>query len=542
MNPEPGLQIRDLAGVLRRRQGTLAVVAGAVFLVSIVTAALLPNRYEAWTTLLVEPQTISKGLIESTLEESELESRLHLMTMQILSRGRLSRVITDLGLYPEESKQVTREEVISLMRSDIRVEPVLPELEVTDRRREPDFEINTFRLYFRSESANTAAEVANRLANDFIDEHLKERVQISGDTSEFIEAELERLSTRIAEVESRIAEVKDASPGRLPDDVDSNHRLLERSVDLIRNVQRDLAIAESDEAFYKQQVLAGGGMLTDYSNQMTPARKLELLELALAEYRGRGFTEKHPDIVATEQEIAEVKAKIESGVVEGEEESLSPTQQNARAEQQRASLRAASARQEIERLNGQIAQIQENLTATPRVAEQLAALEREYQHLFASYQEYSDKRLEAGVAANMERRQKGEQFRILESAFPPPEPFSPNRIAIIAVGLLLGIGLGAGVAVLLEALDSSFHGVHQLQAALRLPVLVSIPGIVLESDRLAMRRRRIRNAVAAAAVTCVVLAGAIAGNWAVNGVPGFVQTLIAGEEPAAPAAPAGEQG
>jgi polysaccharide chain length determinant protein (PEP-CTERM system associated) len=542
MNPEPGLQIRDLAGVLRRRQGTIAVVAGAIFLVSIVTAALLPNRYEAWTTLLVEPQTISKGLIDSTVEESELEGRLHLMTMQILSRGRLSRVITDLELYPEESKEMTREEVISLMRSHIRVEPVLPELEVTDRRRQHDFEINTFRLHFRSESANTAAAVANRLANDFIDEHLKERVQVSGDTSEFIGAELERLSTRIGEVEARIAEVKDASPGRLPDDVDSNHRLLERSVDLIRNVQRDLAIAESDEAFYKQQVLAGGDSLTDHPNQMTPARKLELLELALAEYRGRGFTEKHPDMVATEQEIEEVKAKIESGAAEGEETGLSPAQQNARAEQQRASLRAASARQEIERVTAQIAQIQEHLTATPRVAEQLAALEREYEHLFQNYQDFSNKRLEAGVAANMERRQKGEQFRILESAFAPPEPFSPNRIAIIAVGLLLGIGLGAGVAVLLEALDSSFHGVHQLQAALRLPVLVSIPGIVLESDRLAMRRRRIRNAVAAAAVTCVVLAGAIAGNWAVNGVPGFVQTLIAGEEPAAPAAPAGEQG
>ena len=78
---------------------------------------------------------------------------------------------------------------------------------------------------------------------------------------------------------------------------------------MIRDVQRDLAIAESDAAFYKQQVLAGGSALTDHPNQMTPARKLELLELQLAEYRGRGFTEKHPDIVATRQEIAEVKAK-----------------------------------------------------------------------------------------------------------------------------------------------------------------------------------------------------------------------------------------
>ena len=544
MNPEPGLQIRDLAGVLRRRQGTMAVVAAAVFLASIVAAAVLANWYEAWTTLLVEPQTISKGLIDSTVEESELEGRLHLMTMQILSRGRLSRIITDLGLYAEESKEMTREEVISLMRSHIRIEPVLPEFEETDlvRRRQSDFEINTFRLFFSSNSPETAAAVANRLANDFIDEHLKERVQVSGDTSEFIEAELERLSTRIAEVEARIAEVKDASPGRLPEDMQSNQRLLERSIDLIRNAQRDLAIAESDEAFYKQQVLAGGSTLTDHPYEMTPARKLEFLELALAEYRGRGFTEKHPDIVATEQEIAEVKARIESGAVEGEEEGLSPAQQNARAEQERANLRAASARQEIERLNAQITEVHQSLTATPRVAEQLAALEREYQHLFESYQEYSNKRLEAGVAANMERRQKGEQFRILESAFPPTEPFSPNRIAIIAVGLLLGIGLGAGFAVLLEALDSSFHGVHQLQAALRLPVLVSIPGIILESDRAAMRRRRVRNAVAAAAVTCVVLAGAIAGNWAVNGVPGFVQTLITRGEPEAPAAAAGEQG
>jgi uncharacterized membrane protein len=142
----------------------------------------------------------------------------------------------------------------------------------------------------------------------------------------------------------------------------------------------------------------------------------------------------------------------------------------------------------------------------------------------------------------MERRQKGEQFRILETAYPPTEPFSPNRIVIIAVGLLLGIALGAGIAVLLEAVDSSFHGARQLQTALRFPVLASIPGIVLESDRAAMRRRRIRNAVAGVAVTCLVLVGAVAGNWFVNGIPGFVQEMVEGEEAETPAAPAGERG
>ena len=108
MNPEQGLQVQDLAGALRRRQGVMSVIAGAIFLLSIVVAAVLPNEYEAWTTLLVEPQSISPRLVEAGLEGAELESRLHLMTMQILSRGRLSRVITDLDLYPDESKEMTR--------------------------------------------------------------------------------------------------------------------------------------------------------------------------------------------------------------------------------------------------------------------------------------------------------------------------------------------------------------------------------------------------------------------------------------------------
>jgi polysaccharide chain length determinant protein (PEP-CTERM system associated) len=539
MNPEQGFQIQDLAGLLRRRRGVGAVAAGGVFLASIVMAAVLPNVYQAWTTLLVEPQSISPHLVEAGLEGSELESRLHLMTMQILSRGRLSRIVTELDLYPEESKEMTREEVVSLMRSHIRVEPVVPELGVSAGRSQRDFEINTFRLYFRSDSPATAAAVANHLANDFIDEHLKDRVQISGDTSEFIEAELDRLSSRIAEVESRVAKVKDENPGRLPEDLQANQRLLERALGNLRQAQGDFAIAKSDEAFYKQQVLAGG--ILSAPQQMTPQRRLEALELVLAEYSGRGFTEKHPDVLSTQQEIAEVKAKIEAATQagEGEEEPVPLAAQNASAEQERAALRAAAAAEDIQRINGRITELQQRLAETPRVAERLAGLEREYGHLLASYQEFSSKRLEAGVAANMERRQKGEQFHILEAAFPPPEPFSPNRIMIIAVGLMLGVALGLGLAVLVEAIDSSFHGARQLQTALRLPVLASIPGIVLESDRAAMRRRRIRNAAAAVAITCMVLAGAVAGNWTVNGIPGFVQTIIAGEEAETPT---GERG
>ena len=128
----------------------------------------------------------------------------------------------------------------------------------------------------------------------------------------------------------------------------------------------------------------------------------------------------------------------------------------------------------------------------------------------------------------MELGQKGEQFRILEEAVAPPDPTWPNRWLIIGLGLFLGASAAAGLAVLLEATDTSFHGPHDLQVDLKIPVLASIPSIELESDLIANRRRHIKQGFAAATLVAVVLAISVAGNWYVNGVPGWVSALTQG--------------
>ena len=530
MQLEEGLQLGQLVPIIRRRLNLVAIVAGGVALASILVAALLPNRYDAAALLLIEPQTISRRLVEAGLDESDIDNRLHLMTAEILSRGRLSRVIDDLGLYEEESREMTREEVIERMRGDIQVEPVLPELTNPLGRRGQDFDISTFRIIYRSDAARTAAAVSNRLANDFIEEQIKRRVEVSGDTSDFIASELERLSGAIAEVERRIAAVKAENPGRLPEDMLMNQRVLERAVDNLRAAERELALAESDASFFRQQLAAadGGGTSDEVAS---PSRKLKILELELSEYRSRGFTDKHPDIIAAEQEIQALRQRIEAG--DEDDDFRDPSQQTAEAEVARAELRVQGARAEISRLQEQILDYERRIGETPRVQEQLAALQREYEHLFASYQEFSAKRLEAGVAANMERRQKGEQFRVLEAAVSPPGPSSPNRPLIVVLGLFLGLAIGGGVGILVEAADTSFHSPRELQNRLRLPVLSGVPSIMLASDLAARRRRRLRTVLATGAIVSVVLLGAIAGNWAVNGVPGPIQELFgAGEQTA----------
>ncbi len=543
MTEDQGLKLGDLRQIVRRRLPVMASVAGAIFLASIVVAALLPNVYMASATLLVEPQSISKHLIESGVAESDLNNRLHLMTMQILSRPRLSKVIDDLKLYPELADELTREEIIEEMRKHIRVEPVLPELQTQELRgrNAREIEINTFRLYFSSDSATTAAAVANRLANDFIDEHIKERVQISGDTSEFIEAELQRLQGRIREVEAQTAQIKADNPGRLPLDMESNQRLLENAIDNLRRAQRDMAEAQSDEAFYRQQSLQAQAVATP-NDEANPERRIEMLQLKLGEHRSRGFTDKHPDILALQQEISQLQQRVET---EGgtKESPRSLPQQQAEAEMRRAQLRVQAGQQDIERLTKQVEEIQGRLVATPRVEEQLAALAREYESLAKNVDEYGAKRLEAATAANMERRQKGEQFRVLDSAVPPPDPASPRRLVIILVGLMLGLALGGGVGLLLESSDSSFHGARDLQQKLRIPVLAEIPAILLDADRAAARRHRMRAAIATAALVLFVLVGSGGGYFFVNVLPAWRAAAVPAQpaapgRPATPAAPA----
>jgi len=524
MDSEQGIQLDDLKRILQRRSRLVLAVAAAAFLLAIFVASVLPNEYESQATLLIEPQTISEKLVESNLSETDLNNRLHLISMQILSRGRLSKVIDEFHVYPDLEDDMTREEIIEYMRGQIRVTPVLSELEASVGIRSTKVEINTFQLAYRNRNRDVAAAVANRLANDFVEEHIKERAEMSGDTSEFIEAELQRLSVRIGDVEQKIATIKTANVGRLPEDLPTNQNAYERLIETIRDTQRELAIAQSDEAFYQQQVLAGGADSLRYQSEDTPERRIEAMKLFLNEAQARGLTEKHPDVIKFRQEIEQLeRVKEEAKQVDGPR---SLAQENAHAEQQRAGLRVASGRKELEGLQARLEDVETRMAEMPRVAEQLASLEREHQHLFGSYQQYSAKRLEAGVAADMERRQKGEKFRVLEAAIASSQPTSPNRPVILMLGLVLGVMAGAGLGLLAEVTDLSFHDPRSLQSRLGIPVLAAVPPVVLASDRALTRARRVRSVFGAAIVTSAVLVASLAGSWIVNGPPGPLARLL----------------
>ena len=103
MNSQQVPQLPDIIGMLRRRAKLMAMVAGAICLATYWIAMALPNEYSSYATILVEPQAVDEGLVSSGVRASDLKERLGIMTAEILSRPRLSRLIDEFDLYPELS-------------------------------------------------------------------------------------------------------------------------------------------------------------------------------------------------------------------------------------------------------------------------------------------------------------------------------------------------------------------------------------------------------------------------------------------------------
>jgi hypothetical protein len=104
----------------------------------------------------------------------------------------------------------------------------------------------------------------------------------------------------------------------------------------------------------------------------------------------------------------------------------------------------------------------------------------------------------------LETEQKGERFTMVEAPRLPAKPYKPNRLAIVVVGLVLGIMAGVGLNLGLGYVDDRIYSSDLLSHVTGLPVLVGVPMIVTAKDRISYRKRRIAIAVGATVVLMIV--------------------------------------
>jgi polysaccharide chain length determinant protein (PEP-CTERM system associated) len=464
MRSESGVSIGDLSGVARRRKWWFLVptILGVVGSFSI--AMSLPSLYEAAATVTVEPQVIPGILAPSTID-AKTETRYENLKLQLLARDSLSSVITDFKLF--EGATTSRETQVEAIRSQIILEPLPPA--IVDPRK--PVELNSFKIAFRDRNPKLAAEIANRLARDFISANLRDRTNTAEGTTEFFAQQLEKSRADLSDIARQISDYKENYQGELPEQLDLNRERLERN-------RIELAATESKAGAAKDQIRLINQQIQELrtaaaSDSTDPSIRKKMLELELNRLLSSGKTEKHPDIVHTRAEIASLDELIATKAEEPA--AMSRDEMNMRDKLRDYEVDGSQFSGEIERLKADIAEYEQRIENTPRRAAELDHLEAQYRNITEAVRTLQAKQVDAEIGRTIETNNKGERFRVVESAEVPTAPISPNRPVWFTAGTVLGMMLGLALLVLREMSDQSFHSVVDVQDSLGLPVLAAVP-------------------------------------------------------------------
>ncbi len=472
---------QEIRALIARRWWLFLIPFVAIVLGSAAVAWLLPDVFRAETVILVDPAKIPERYI-APISSIEVKDRLTTLSQQVMSRTRLEQVIRTLGLWREDWNDAAA-----------------MERRVNALRRKIDVRVSgndSFVIGFEGEDPLLVQQVTNQLAALFIAENSKIRTERAEGTAQFIDQQRRETERQLAAKEGEIRAYREAHLGELPEQKEAYLRALDQLEQrLAANREATLRLTER-RALVQQQIASLRARAAE-PEEVSPLRT-ELVKLhAELQMLESQFTARHPDVVMTRRRIKEIEAQMRAGRAQV---SLPPAPAAALArdpmyvaldrEMDQIAIDLASRTAERQTLEGQIRDARTRVAAMPQREQEYASLTRDYENLKSTYQSLLGKQIQAGMAEDLERKQAGATFTVLDPADVPKSPVKPDRLKILLVGLVLGLGAGAGGAYLGETLDQSVRTVEQLKQAYGLPVLGAIPDLAEEEARVRRRAKR----------------------------------------------------
>ncbi len=500
--PDSGMfgdfELRDYIDIARRRKWWIILTAVAIAVMVAVIVSRIPNFYRSDTVIMVDPQQVPSNYVASPVTSS-IQDRLSTIQQQVMSPSRLQKVIDTLALYPDLRGRAPDQDIIARMQKATTIEVA----NAGDRR------LSSFKITFQAADPKTAALVANELANQFISENLKVREDQFTGTTDFLNSELQSTKKQLEDKEAEMGRMKSQYIMDLPESkqfhleaLTSLQAQMRQSQDRVSNDQQQKVMLQSMMATSNPAV----DLDSDTNGSSSPLQQeIGKVQSQLSDMRSH-YGPAYPDVRKLETELKELKAQK----AQEEKDNPQPKQTVSRKTATNPVLEA-----QIEKLSEQIdtetkrqPEIQQQidfhsskLEREPVFEEQIAGLMRDYDTLRAHYNALLDKKLSAQMATQLESRQEGERFVILDAAQPPDGPSGPNRPILTFAGVIIGLFAGFAFAVVLEMMDESVRTEREAEQILGKSIMTGIPRIYTGHQIAAARLR-----VAGALVVTVIVA------------------------------------
>ncbi|WP_419805739.1 GumC family protein [Terriglobus sp.] len=486
------LVLDDYVGILKRRGWIILIPLILLPILTVAFSYTIPPEYLSQTLVLVEAQRVAEGIVKPILS-TDLDSRLSSMKEQILSRSSIQPIIDRYNLYGD--RKISMDDRIDIARKNIDIKTITSE---TGHGGLPGFFIS-----FKSGDPHTAQQVCTEITSLFTNANLRSRSDAAEGTVSFLKSQLDDAKRNLDEQDAKLAAFQQQNFGKLPGEEASNSNMLaslntqlEASTQALARMQQDKSFAESLLASQLGAANAANAAASAAANAVgtgntaaIPADNPAVVELQrLQAVRAQlltQYTPSHPDVLAIDRAIADQRRQVARNAAPRVAGTGGPAQaaavhvetpaiQQLRAQIQSAELGIAAKRAEQSQIQGQIGSYQSKLMSSPAIAAQYKQLTRDNQTAQTFYDDLRTKINGAQMATDLENRQQGEQFRLMDAANLPEAPFSPKRSVFLVAGLAGGLVLGLAVVLLLEFRDTSMRTERDVWAFLDLPVLTSI--------------------------------------------------------------------
>jgi polysaccharide chain length determinant protein (PEP-CTERM system associated) len=476
-----------------RRRWWIIITFLLSILTGIVLTLVLPKVYQASTLILIQSPKVPTSYVQEIVSR-DIEHRVRTITQQVTSRTNLEKIINEFNLYNEPGSHMFMEDKVRIFRQNISIE--VSSGSGSRRGGTP----SSFQIFFSGKNPKRVAVVANTLASYFITQNLKLREDQAIGTSEFLTDELENIRRRLLEKEEELKKYREKYMGGLPEQLETNLRILERIQQQIIANQENLRETENRRLLVQQQIADAAEIKrarelpAEGKGEVAEPRSLDQLKTQLTTLEAR-YTERHPDVIRLKKKIADLETEEKTVVKEAqklpEDRGIIKAERDLVNQLREIHLEIRNIKAEANQLNSQMKWYQTQVENTPKREQELMSLNRDYNNIRETYNSLLGRKLEAELAVSMERKQKGEQFRILDSAEVPIRPLKPDIRRILLITVLLGFALGCGLAYLRETLDTSFRRPEDVEELLQIPVMASLPFTLNVREVRRIKRREI---------------------------------------------------
>ncbi len=521
------IEIKDYLKIIKRRSKFLVIPFVVISILSIVLSVVLPSVYRSMATILIEEQEIPSDLVRSTVT-SFADQRIQVISQRIMTRPNLVEIIKKYDLYPKELKSKSEEKVLAEMRKSIKVETI--SADVAGKSGSGTKATIAFTLTFEDNNPAISQKVANELTSLFLKENIKSRTESAENATLFLSEESRRLKDKIQQIQTELATFKEKNLNQLPQISQLNQQeLTSLNAQLLSLDSQERSLHERE--FYLEGELAQidpNALATNATGNRVFDMK-DRLKVLESEYPSlqASYSASHPDVIKSKREIDSLKKQIGTNV---DINKLNAELTNKKAELASLLKQYSDKHPDVVKLQRQITTLQQamltakddNATKTSvqpdnpayitlkaqlesihseskslgftreqltkktedlrKSLRQAPLVEKEYTDLVQEldnsnlrYREVSAREMEAQISQQLEVERKGERFTLIDPPQEPLEPISPNRIAILFLGLVFALASGFGSVFLVEMLGSTINNEKTIAAILGVGPLISIP-------------------------------------------------------------------